>query len=179
MAISIVTYQNEPIPLHYKQKNRNTKSSTTKVTTSEKSASKARRRRSLSKKSDCTRSKLDKRRKSAQHTTRKKKLVKFCRSIVTDIREIPVTAPQNISDYFYSQEDIDMFREKAEQREKNKICCQRRKTTNFAPEVVSDIVYFPPLSRDWYSKLYYSVDELESMLDDFIREEMKHEELFD
>lgn len=44
----------------------------------------------------------------------------------------------------------------------------RHKTIRFAPELVSDIVYFPPISKDSYWKFFYSVDELEVMLEEFL-----------
>lgn len=109
--------------------------------------------------------KRQRRRRSSGAGVNRKKLVKFNRPIVTEVKEIPSMDPDERVQYFYSEDDIAKFRAKTEKRK------ARHKSIRFTPEVVSDIVYFPPIPTDEYDKFFYSVDELEKMLEEFLMEE--------
>eukprot|EP00594_Rhizosolenia_setigera_P010317 CAMPEP_0178970418 /NCGR_PEP_ID=MMETSP0789-20121207/19528_1 /TAXON_ID=3005 /ORGANISM="Rhizosolenia setigera, Strain CCMP 1694" /LENGTH=134 /DNA_ID=CAMNT_0020656915 /DNA_START=65 /DNA_END=466 /DNA_ORIENTATION=- len=105
-------------------------------------SSNKRARRRSSGKSGSRRSKRDSLRRN--ESTSRTKLVKFNRPIVTDVKEIPLCNTEDRARLFYSEEDIAKFRMKTEKKK------ARHKTIRFAPELVSDIVYFPPISKDSY-----------------------------
>lgn len=104
---------------------------------------------------------------------RRRKLVKFCKPMVTDIVEIPRV--DDIERFFYSESDICRFRDYA-QRKKEKLNKRKGKTIQFYPKLVSETRYFEPCSPEERHNLYYTTEDLEKMLENFILS-INHEDL--
>ena len=95
----------------------------------------------------------------------RRRTVRFCKPIVTDVREIPFMLPEDLGTFYYSENDISRFRVAMISKRKKKV---RRKRIKFCDDVVSEIRYIPRINEEDVAKFFFTEKELEEILQEFV-----------